>query len=217
MNLHNGISVAAISLGVVVTPGPNMMCMVSRSIAQGRRAGVVSLGGVAVGALVFVVVTNLGLTAVLRTVPLLYTFFEIVGAAYPGRLARQAFRSDGASVFAPREMADTPGGPRPAPGLRLRGHPGRRERVRRPGHHHGRGDPVGVPRRAARLAAGTAVRHGIRPRRSRPAAGDVPVVGMTNRQHLPHGTGVQKGAGEAAPRTHTSEPPPHALLPATGH
>lgn len=44
MNLNNGISVAAISLGVVVTPGPNMMYMVSRSISQGRRAGVVSLG-----------------------------------------------------------------------------------------------------------------------------------------------------------------------------
>ncbi|MEV8541146.1 hypothetical protein [Streptomyces sp. NPDC051572] len=40
---------------------------------------------------------------------------------------------------------------------------------------------------------------------------------MTNRQHLPNGTGVQKGAGAAAPRTHTSEPPPHALLLVTGH
>ncbi|WP_406131299.1 LysE family translocator [Streptomyces sp. NBC_00989] len=107
MNLGNGISVAAISLGVVVTPGPNMMYMVSRSIAQGRRAGVVSLGGVAVGALVFVVVTNLGLMAVLRTVPVLYTSFKIAGAAYLGWLAWQAFRSDGASVFAPREVADT--------------------------------------------------------------------------------------------------------------
>ncbi|WP_405996003.1 LysE family translocator [Streptomyces sp. NBC_00986] len=107
MNLSNGISVAAISLGVVVTPGPNMMYMVSRSIAQGRRAGVVSLGGVAVGALVFVVVTNLGLMAVLRTVPVLYTSFKIAGAAYLGWLAWQAFRSDGASVFAPRELADT--------------------------------------------------------------------------------------------------------------
>ncbi|WOX16349.1 LysE family translocator [Streptomyces sp. N50] len=107
MNLGNGISVAAISLGVVITPGPNMMYMVSRSIAQGRRAGVVSLGGVAAGALVFVVVTNLGLTAVLRTVPVLYTSFKIAGAAYLGWLAWQAFRSDGASVFAPREMADT--------------------------------------------------------------------------------------------------------------
>ncbi|WP_307781813.1 LysE family translocator [Streptomyces sp. MBT65] len=107
MNLNDGISVAAISLGVVVTPGPNMMYMVSRSIAQGRRAGVVSLGGVAVGALVFVVVTNLGLMAVLRTVPVLYTSFKIVGAAYLGWLACQAFRSDGASVFAPRAVADT--------------------------------------------------------------------------------------------------------------
>lgn len=107
MNLGNGISVAAISLGVVITPGPNMMYMVSRSIAQGRRAGVVSLGGVAVGALVFVVVTNLGLMAVLRTVPVLYTSFKIAGAVYLGWLAWQAFRSDGASVFAPRELADT--------------------------------------------------------------------------------------------------------------
>jgi threonine/homoserine/homoserine lactone efflux protein len=107
MNLSHGISVAVISLGVVITPGPNMMYMVSRSIAQGRRAGVVSLGGVAVGALVFVVVTNLGLMAVLRTVPVLYTSFKITGAAYLGWLAWQAFRSDGASVFAPRAMADT--------------------------------------------------------------------------------------------------------------
>ncbi|WP_267885202.1 hypothetical protein [Streptomyces sp. NRRL F-525] len=35
---------------------------------------------------------------------------------------------------------------------------------------------------------------------------------MTNRQHLPHGTGVKQGAGAAASRTHTSEPPAHALL-----
>lgn len=104
MNLSNGISVAVISLRVVVTPGPNIMYMVSRSIAQGRRAGVVSLGGIAVGALAFVVVTNLGLMAVLRTVPVLYTSFKIAGAAY---LGWQAFRSGGASTFAPREMADT--------------------------------------------------------------------------------------------------------------
>jgi len=35
---------------------------------------------------------------------------------------------------------------------------------------------------------------------------------MTNRQHLLCGTGVKKGAGAAAPRTRTPEPPPHALL-----
>jgi threonine/homoserine/homoserine lactone efflux protein len=106
VNVSDGISVAVISLGLVATPGPNMMYMVSRSISQGRRAGVVSLGGVATGALTFVVVTNLGLLTVLRTVPVMYTSFKIAGAVYLGWLAWQAFRSDGASVFAPRETAD---------------------------------------------------------------------------------------------------------------
>ncbi|WP_405835592.1 hypothetical protein [Streptomyces sp. NBC_01518] len=35
---------------------------------------------------------------------------------------------------------------------------------------------------------------------------------MTNRQHHQHGTGVKQGAGAAASRTRTSEPPTHALL-----
>ena len=48
-------------LGMVLTPGPNMMYLVSRSISQGRRAGLVSLGGVAVGFLVYLTVASLGL------------------------------------------------------------------------------------------------------------------------------------------------------------
>ncbi|MET7683186.1 LysE family translocator [Streptomyces sp. NPDC005423] len=107
MNVSDVISVAAISLGLVITPGPNMMYIVSRTIAQGRYAGVVSLGGVAVGAVVFVMVTNFGLAALLRTVPVLYTSFKIAGVAYLGWLAWQAFRTDGATVFAPREMSET--------------------------------------------------------------------------------------------------------------
>lgn len=36
-------------LGMALTPGPNMIYLISRSISQGRRAGFISLGGVAVG------------------------------------------------------------------------------------------------------------------------------------------------------------------------
>lgn len=36
-----------ISLGMVLTPGPNMIYLISRSICQGRTAGLISLGGVA--------------------------------------------------------------------------------------------------------------------------------------------------------------------------
>jgi len=40
---------ALVSLGMALTPGPNMIYLVSRSICQGRMAGLVSLGGVALG------------------------------------------------------------------------------------------------------------------------------------------------------------------------
>ena len=41
--------IALVALGLVLTPGPNMLYLVSRSITQGRRAGMVSLAGVAAG------------------------------------------------------------------------------------------------------------------------------------------------------------------------
>ena len=44
---------ALISLGMVLTPGPNMIYLISRSISQGRVAGLISLGGVALGFLVY--------------------------------------------------------------------------------------------------------------------------------------------------------------------
>jgi threonine/homoserine/homoserine lactone efflux protein len=38
---------ALVALGMVLTPGPNMIYLMSRSISQGRSAGLISLGGVA--------------------------------------------------------------------------------------------------------------------------------------------------------------------------
>jgi hypothetical protein len=43
------LTFALVALGLVLTPGPNMIYLISRSICQGRRAGLVSLGGVALG------------------------------------------------------------------------------------------------------------------------------------------------------------------------
>ena len=40
---------ALVSFGMVLTPGPNMIYLISRSITQGPAAGIVSLGGVALG------------------------------------------------------------------------------------------------------------------------------------------------------------------------
>ena len=44
---------ALISFGMVLTPGPNMIYLISRSITQGPAAGIVSLGGVALGVIFY--------------------------------------------------------------------------------------------------------------------------------------------------------------------
>ncbi|MGK5447678.1 LysE family translocator [Streptomyces radiopugnans] len=102
------LGVAMVALGMVLTPGPNMIYLVSRSITQGRRAGVVSLGGVAVGFLVYLVATNLGLSVVFIAVPELYTAVKIAGAAYLAYLAWSALKPGGVSVFAPQEIPHDP-------------------------------------------------------------------------------------------------------------
>ena len=43
------IAFALVALGMVLTPGPNMVYLISRSICQGRAAGLISLGGIALG------------------------------------------------------------------------------------------------------------------------------------------------------------------------
>ncbi|MFC1419447.1 LysE family translocator [Streptacidiphilus cavernicola] len=102
------LGVAAVALGMVLTPGPNMMYLVSRSITQGRRAGAVSLAGVAVGFLVYLAAANLGLSVLLLTVPALYLTVKLAGAGYLGWLAWKALRPGGSSVFAPQRLAPDP-------------------------------------------------------------------------------------------------------------
>ncbi|GAA1798989.1 LysE family translocator [Actinomadura chokoriensis] len=108
VSLTAAAAVAAFALGVVLTPGPNMMYLVSRSVTQGRRAGLVSLGGVAAGFLVYVAAATAGLTAVFTLVPALYTVIKLAGAAYLLWLAWQALRPGGTAAFAP---ADPPADP----------------------------------------------------------------------------------------------------------
>ena len=95
---------ALLCLGLVLTPGPNMMYLVSRSICQGRRAGLVSLGGVGLGFLVYMLAAALGITALLFAVPLAYDGLRLVGAAYLLYLAWQALRPGGRSPFQVRDL-----------------------------------------------------------------------------------------------------------------
>jgi len=98
------IAFALVALGLVVTPGPNMMYLVSRSICQGRRAGLISLGGVGLGFLVYMVAAALGITALLFAVPFAYDVLRLAGAVYLLHLAWQALKPGGRSAFQVRDL-----------------------------------------------------------------------------------------------------------------
>jgi threonine/homoserine/homoserine lactone efflux protein len=102
--LRDWLLFALAALGMVLTPGPNMIYLLSRSICQGRRAGFISLLGVVSAFLFHIVCAAAGLTAIFLTVPLAYILLKYAGAAYLLWLAWQAVRPGGASPFGPRVL-----------------------------------------------------------------------------------------------------------------
>ena len=104
ITLGAAAGVALVALGMVLTPGPNMMYLVSRSISQGRRAGLISLAGVAAGFIVYLTLAAAGLSVIFATVPALYVTVKLAGAAYLAYLAWQAVRPGGTSVFTHQEL-----------------------------------------------------------------------------------------------------------------
>lgn len=72
----------ATSLVIIITPGQDMVLVMSRSIAQGASAGVATAAGVSVGLIGHTVLATLGLGAILRTSEWLFIALKLVGAAY---------------------------------------------------------------------------------------------------------------------------------------
>lgn len=99
---------AALSVGLAATPGPNMLYLVSRSLAQGTGAGMVSLVGCQAGSLVIMICAAAGLTAALFAVPLAWDVLRLGGAAYLAVLAWQCVRPGGQPIFSPRPLPREP-------------------------------------------------------------------------------------------------------------
>ena len=70
------------SLALIALPGQDMILVMSRSIAQGAKAGVVTAAGVSVGLVGHTVLATLGLGVILRTSEWLFLALKLVGAAY---------------------------------------------------------------------------------------------------------------------------------------
>ena len=96
---------ALASVLLALTPGPNLLYLVSRTLCQGRTAGLISLAGTTSGFLFYALSAALGLTAVFVAVPVLFEVVRWAGAAYLLWLAWDAVRPHGSGgLFARRDL-----------------------------------------------------------------------------------------------------------------
>jgi threonine/homoserine/homoserine lactone efflux protein len=98
---------AAAVLLLALTPGPVWIYLLSRTLAQGRRAGYFSLFGVASGVVVHVVLAAAGLSAVVMAIPGAFDVIKLAGAAYLIWLAFSTLRGGG-FTFSPQPLAPVP-------------------------------------------------------------------------------------------------------------
>ncbi|MDY0745005.1 LysE family translocator [Paucibacter sp. R3-3] len=104
MSFHVLLVFAGAALLMALTPGPNMIYLLSRSLCQGRRAAVTSWLGVVLGFSVHMLSAALGLTALFMAVPLAYEVLKFGGALYLLWLAWQSLRPGARSPFEAREL-----------------------------------------------------------------------------------------------------------------
>jgi threonine/homoserine/homoserine lactone efflux protein len=95
---------ALLTVGFVLTPGPNMVYLISRTLCQGVKAGFISYAGLVVGSLFYLACAAFGITALLFAVPMAYDALRFGGALYLAYLAWQAVRPGGRSPFEVRAL-----------------------------------------------------------------------------------------------------------------
>ncbi|MER6674746.1 LysE family translocator [Streptomyces sp. NPDC000983] len=96
------LAFAAMSFLLIVVPGPSVLFVVGRALAQGRRAALTTVAGNTAGAYVLVLAVALGVGSVVERSVLLFTLLKLAGAAYLVYLGVRAWRDRGSlrSVFA---------------------------------------------------------------------------------------------------------------------
>jgi threonine/homoserine/homoserine lactone efflux protein len=90
---HTLLLFAPVALGLLIVPGPAVLYIVTRSIDQGRTAGIVSVAGIHVGSLVHVAAAAFGLSAILASSALAFGVVKYAGAVYLIVLGIQKLRS----------------------------------------------------------------------------------------------------------------------------
>ena len=95
---------SAAALALSCTPGPDMLLILSRTVAQGRSAGFASIVGAQAGIYCHATAVALGLAELFRAVPLAYDAVRYAGAGYLVVLAVAAFRAGSGTPLVPRAV-----------------------------------------------------------------------------------------------------------------
>lgn len=90
--LDSLVAFVVASVVIIVIPGPSVLFVIGRSLSLGRRAGVLSVVGNALGTVPAVVAVAFGVGAIVASSVLAFTVIKIVGAAYLVWLGIQAIR-----------------------------------------------------------------------------------------------------------------------------
>lgn len=97
------VAFVPIALALVVSPGPDSIFTLTRSISDGRSAGVLAAAGSSTGSMVHTTAAVLGLSVILRTSALAFTVVKFAGAAYLLYLGVQTLRNPAEFKITPDE------------------------------------------------------------------------------------------------------------------
>jgi threonine/homoserine/homoserine lactone efflux protein len=81
-----------VSWALIISPGPDMIYVITRGMAHGRRAGMLSALGVVCGILIHTTAAAFGLTLILQTSAVAFLLVKLIGAAYLVYLGIKAWK-----------------------------------------------------------------------------------------------------------------------------
>ncbi|MFJ6080530.1 LysE family translocator [Streptomyces sp. NPDC092369] len=95
MSIDRLLAFAALSFLLIVIPGPSVVFVIGRALAQGRRAALTTVLGNTIGAYLLVVAVAFGIGSVVERSVLVFTLLKLAGAAYLVYLGVKAWRARG--------------------------------------------------------------------------------------------------------------------------